>query len=154
MSKERMKNSWIIEVQIKGEPQPSLRLFDANSVFGEDLTLNRNYFDQLITLCKQRKEFVVGKGIEHVTGKDGEDWTYNPWILLLAKDNEKKAPFWVLIKRETDLTGVLVALGPELFKTYLASNKENIETMRKILEYILVYPEKWALTVLVPNILE
>ena len=51
------------------------------------------------------------KELKKSTGPDNENWTQNPWILLMIKDNEKSIPFWFLIKREKDLTGYLVRSG-------------------------------------------
>lgn len=147
-------NFWNIKINIDGNEQESLKLEDANKVLGEYIAINRNYFDDLLESLKISKNYNVGKVIEEITGTDGKNWTKNPWLLLMAKDTEKNAPFWFLIKRENDLNGFLVAIGPELLSNYLKSSKENIEEVRKILEYIVVYNNKWTATIFIPTILE
>jgi len=156
MSTEVQKKTgktWKVKVTIAGAEQPPLELFDACTVFGEYIQIRRNYFDDLIDSLKISKNYSVGKGIEEVIGIDGENWTKNPWILVMAKDNEKGVPFWLLIKRENDLNGFLVAIGPELLYKYMNESKENLDEIRKILEYLVVYHAKWTTTVLIPNFL-
>jgi len=142
---------WTIKVVIEGNEQRSLILYDVKNVIGEYLSIRRNYFDELLDSFNKSKNYNVGKGIEEIIGADGKDWTKNPWILLLAKDKEKGAPFYFLFKRETDLNGFLVAIGPELFQNYLKNNREDIENLRKLLEYIVSYNQKWDVTMLIPN---
>ena len=43
-------------------------------------------------------------------------------MLLMVKDNEKKTSFWLFIKREKDLSGLLIAIGPKQFAEYNNSN--------------------------------
>ena len=77
--------------------------------------LRRNYFDDLIKEIKLNKKYTVGKSLKKVTSPEGEDWTENPLILLMANNKEKDVPIWLLLKRENNLNGYLVAVGPRFF---------------------------------------
>ncbi|MFX1259447.1 MAG: hypothetical protein ACFFAN_16460, partial [Promethearchaeota archaeon] len=74
--------------------------------------------------------------------------------LLIVKDNEKKKPFWFFIKREKDLSGILVAIGPKSFAEY--NNKNMQEAKRKIMRlinYIIAYMNKFNCVIFLPNFL-
>ena len=146
--------AWQVQVKIKDEPEDLLELTDVKEILEGYLNINRNFFDELLSIVKMLRKYAIGKGIEKVTGPDNEDWTQNPWILLMIKDNEKSIPFWFLIKREKDLTGYLVALGPQMFFDYCKQSKEVDDEIKRILEYIIAYPQKFKLSIIIPNFLQ
>ncbi len=153
MSKTESK-IWKIEININESGNKSLELNDAKSILGEYIKVRRNYFDKLFDSLKLSKNYSISKGIESITGNDAKDWTLNPWIFIIAKDKENKAPFWILIKRENDLNGFISAIGPDLFIDYMSSSKENIDELRKLLEYITDYHQKFVINILIPNFLQ
>jgi len=143
--------SWQVSVKIKDEPEDKLELIDIKEVLEGYLNINRNFFDEILSIVKMLRKYAIGKGIEKVIGPDNEDWTQNPWILLMIKDNEKNIPFWFLIKREKDLTGYLVAFGPNTFYEYCKQSKEVDDEIKQILEYVIAYPQKFKLSIVIPN---
>ena len=100
------------------------------------------------------KKYTVGKSLKKVTSPEGEDWTENPLVLLMANNKEKEVPLWLLIKRENNLNGYLVAIGPNVFCDYLAKEQERIEEIRKFLEYMVIYSQKWVISAIIPTFLE
>jgi len=131
-----------------------LELFDAKIYFGGYLKIKRSYFNALIKSIKMTKKYFTSKAIEKVVGPDDIDWTLNPWMLIILKDNEKKMPFWFLIKREKDLTGDLVAIGPKQFAEY--NNKNLSEARREIkqlINYTIAYLNKFNCVVFLPKFL-
>jgi hypothetical protein len=151
-----IKEIWKIELNInniKINDNEPLELHDLHSLIGKYIKLNQTYFDELLKTIKITKKYSVSKSIRKITKNNGESWTENPWILIIAENTENKVPVWMLIKRENDLTGFLIAVGPDLFYENLNSSKDNIEDIRKILEYIVVYHGKWKTTVLIPEFL-
>ena len=145
-----MKN-WTLTVKIGEKEADHLELFDVKGFLDGYLSINRNFFDELLNIVKMIKKYTVGKGIEKINGPDKKDWTQNPWILLMFKDNEKQVPFWLLIKREKDLTGTLVAIGPENLYQYYKDSKEPDDEIKRIIEYIVSYPQKFKLSMVIPN---
>lgn len=152
MSKTKSK-IWEVEINLEGSGNKALKMQDAKSVLGEYIKVRRNYFDELFDSL-QSKKYRISKGIESIKGNDAKDWTLNPWILIIAKDIERKAPFWLLLKREGDLNGYITAMGPDMFSDYMSKSKENIEELRKILEYLIIYRQKFELNLLLPNFLQ
>ena len=148
------KKKWIVDINIEGQEQETLELYDAHDTIGDYLHLMRNYFEDLLAAFPASSNYNVGKGIESVTGKDGEDWTKNPWLLIMLKEKEAGVPFWFLIKREDDLTGYIVALGPELFFKYAKSERDIDEKIRQILDYLINYQHKFNTIMLIPNYLQ
>ncbi|MHA1291153.1 MAG: hypothetical protein ACTSQJ_00625 [Promethearchaeota archaeon] len=132
-----------------------LELFDSKSYFGGYLKIKRSFFNELIKTIKMTKKYITGRAIERVISPNGEenDWTYNPWILLIAKDNEKGMPFWFLFKREKDLSGLLVAIGPKSFAEYNNSNSEARREIKRLINYIVAYFNKFKCVILLPNFL-
>ncbi|MFX1479245.1 MAG: hypothetical protein ACFFCI_14015 [Promethearchaeota archaeon] len=131
-----------------------LELYDAKTYFGGYLKIKRTYFNALIKSIKMTKKYFTCKAIERVLGPDDSDWTLNPWMLIILKDNEKKMPFWLLIKREKDLTGDLVAIGPKQFAEY--NNKNLPEARREIkqlINYTITYLNKFNCIVFLPTFL-
>lgn len=151
-----IKEIWKIELNInniKINDNKPLELHDLHSLIGKYIKINQTYFDELLKTIKITKKYSVSKSIRKITKNNGESWTENPWILIIAENTDNKVPVWMLIKRENDLTGFLIAVGPDLFYENLNSSKDNIEDIRKILEYIVVYHGKWKTTVLIPEFL-
>ena len=67
---------------------------------------------------------------------------------------KKKKPFWLFIKREKDLSGLLIAIGPKQFAEY--NNNNTLEAKRdikRLINYIVVYLNKFNCSVLLPNYL-
>lgn len=131
-----------------------LELYDAKTYFGGYLKIKRTYFNALIKSIKMTKKYFTSKAIERVLGPDDSDWTLNPWMLIILKENEKKMPFWLLIKREKDLTGDLVAIGPKQFAEY--NNKNLSEARREIkqlINYAITYLNKFNCVVFLPTFL-
>lgn len=147
-------NSWKINLKFSDGTGREIELYDAKSYFNGYLKLKRSYFNQLAKAIKMTKKYNTGHAIEKVIGPDSKDWTLNPWMLLLIKDNEKKNPFWFFIKREKDLSGTLIAIGPKQFAEY--NNKNALESKRdikRLINYIIAYLNKFSCNVLLPNYL-
>ena len=70
------------------------------------------------------------------------------------KEKENDTPFWLLFKREKDLTGYLVAVGPEKYYEYCKNGNDPDDDIKKYLEYIIAYPEKFVLSILIPNFID
>ena len=150
-------NPWKVYLKFFNETEiaQELELYDAKSYFGGYLKIKRSYFDALIKNIKITKKYITGRAIEKVLGPDNEDWTYNPWILLIVKDEVKNKPFWFFIKREKDLTGLLVAIGPKSFNKYSMSNpSEARNEIKRLINYIITYLNKFNCVVLLPNYLK
>ncbi len=148
---------WKISLKFFDETKigQELELFDANSFFRGYLKLKRSYFDALIKNIKMTKKYITGRAIEKVIGPDKEDWTYNPWILLIVKDDIKNNPFWFFIKREKDLSGLLVAIGPESFENYSMNDpSEARNEIKRLMNYIITFVNKFNCVILLPNYLQ
>ncbi|GAB4305538.1 MAG: hypothetical protein Kow0069_01440 [Promethearchaeota archaeon] len=144
--------AWEVTVEFDGSSESDvLNLTDLQEVTSGYYDVARAFFDDLLESIKKSRQFVVGKKIKHVKGPDDEDWTQNPWLLLLARIREKEVPFWALIKRKRDLTGTLVAVGPEEFVKFVKKN--GGEELKKVLEYLVTFPKKFNLVVLIPAFL-
>ena len=146
---------WRILLSLSQGKNKELELFDAKTYFGGYLKIKRSYFNALIKSIKMTKKYYTQKTIEKVLGPDNTDWTYNPWMLIVAKDNEKKNPFWFLIKREKDLSGILVAIGPKPYADYNNDNlTEAKREIKHLINYIIVYLNKFNCIVMLPNFLD
>ncbi|WP_371801989.1 hypothetical protein [Candidatus Lokiarchaeum ossiferum] len=145
---------WQITVKIADEPKDDLILADINEFLEGYLTVHRNFFDELLNIVKMIKKYVIGKGIEKILGPDKKDWTHNSWVLVMFKDNEKNIPFWLLLKREKDLNGNLVAIGPEKFVDYCKKSTDPDDEIKKLMEYIVAYPQKFKVSIIIPNFVE
>ncbi len=144
---------WKIGINFSDGTNDQLDLYDCASIFNEYITIKRKYFNELIKQIKDNPKYITGKAINKVSGPDGSDWTNNPWLFLLIKELENQKPIWLLFKREKNLDGLLVAIGPKQFANYLNSRKESDKTIKKLLNYFIAYPSKWANLVLLPNFL-
>jgi hypothetical protein len=145
-----MKN-WQVTLKIGDTPPEQMTLTDLCEVIDGYLNINRTFFDELINIVKMIKKYAIGKGVEKVIGPDEKEWTNNPWLMVMFKDNEKNVPFWTLIKREKDLTGYLVAIGPANFVEYCKASKEPDDEIKRLLEYLIAYPQKFKVSIVIPN---
>ena len=74
---------------------------------------------------------------------------------IVVKDNEKNKPFWFFIKREKDLSGLLVAIGPKPFEEHSSSNiSEARNEIKRFMNYIVAYLTKFNCVILLPNFLQ
>jgi len=146
--------TWNIFLKFSDGTNNTLDLYDASQFFNGYLKMKRSYFSSLIKAVKMTRKYTTGRAIEQVTGPEGDDWTFNPWILLSVIDNEKDKPFWFFIKRETDLSGILVAIGPKSFVDYNIMNAtEAKRDIKRLINYIIAYLNKFTCKILLPNYL-
>lgn len=146
--------TWNVSLKLTNGSTKTLELYDVKPIFNGYLKIKRSYFDRLLKAIKITKKYFTGNGIERVTGPDKQDWTFNPWILVLIQDNEKRKPFWLFIKRERDLSGELVAIGPKAFADYNNNNSDEARReLKRLMTYIVVYINKFECNVLLPNYL-
>ncbi len=149
-------NPWKISLKFSetNATDQELEMYDAKPFFEGYLKLKRSYFDGLMKNIKMTKNYVTSKAIEKVISPDNEEWTHNPWLLLLVKDNEKNKSFWFLIKREKDLSGLLVAIGPKELNDYLdAKPSEARNEIKRLMNYLVTYLTKFKCLVFLPNFL-
>jgi hypothetical protein len=145
---------WKVLLKFSDGTTKDLELFDVKPYFGGYLKIKRSYFNELVKTIKMSKKYITGRAIEKVSGPvEDDNWTYNPWMLLIVKDNEKKKPFWFFIKREKDLSGLLVAIGPKPFADYNSNNSEAKREIKRLINYIIAYLNKFNCVVLLPNFL-
>jgi len=145
---------WKVFLKFSDGTEKEIELFDANEYFNGYLKLKRSYFIRLVKAIKMTKKYTTGHAIEKILGPDAKEWTLNAWMLLLIKDNEKKKPFWLFIKREKDLSGLLIAIGPKAFAEYNNSNiLEAKRDIKRLINYIIAYLNKFNCSVLLPNYL-
>ncbi len=145
---------WKVFLKFSDGEAKELELFDAKVFFGGYLKIKRSYFNALFKTIKITKKYFTQKAIEKVIGPNKDNWTLNPWMLIIVKDNEKRKPFWFFIKREKDLSGILVAIGPKPFAEF--NNKNLSEAKREIkslINYIVVYLNKFNCVIMLPNYL-
>ena len=154
MSKKYSDKIWSIKLALEDGSTKTIKLYDGDAVLGEYIQIRRNYFDDLLKEIKLHKKYAIGKTIKKISSPEGDDWTENPILLIMAMNKEKGLPLWFLIKRENNLNGYLVAIGPKVFCEYLAKEQERVEEIRKFLEYMVIYSQKWSLEVLIPAYLE
>jgi hypothetical protein len=146
--------TWEITLKYSDGIVKKLDLFDVKNLFNGYLKIKRSYFDRLLKAIKITKNYFTGNAIERIISPDKDDWTFNPWLLVLIHDNEKKRPFWLLIKRERDLSGELVAIGPKAFADYNDSNSNDAKRdLKRLMTYLVVYINKFECSVLLPNYL-
>ncbi|MHA1611350.1 MAG: hypothetical protein ACTSYU_04785 [Promethearchaeota archaeon] len=145
---------WKINLKIGENSEEIIELFDIKEVLEGYLNINRNFYDELLGIVKILNRYMIGKGIESVLDPKGNDWSKNPWILLMVKDTENDTPFRFLMKREKDLSGYLVGIGPEKFFDYLKSTKEEEEEIKRFLEYLIAYPQKFKISMIIPNFIQ
>ncbi|MFO7796495.1 MAG: hypothetical protein ACQERB_11265 [Promethearchaeati archaeon] len=141
---------WEISLKTDENFHKKIELFDAKRYFDGYLKIKRTYFNSLLKTIKTSKNYKVIKAIDKIKSDD-QEWTLNPWILLIIKDNEKEKSFWFLIKREKDLSGLLVAIGPKEFSDYNYNNSENKREIMRIINYIIAYMNKFNCMVVLPT---
>ena len=150
--------SWkvILKISNGSEIEKEVELYDAKSYFGGYLKIKRGYFNELAKTIKMTKKYSTGRAIERVIGPENdEDWTANPWMLFIVKDTEKNKSFWFFIKREKDLSGLLVAIGPKSYAEYnnKQNNSEARREIKRLINYIIAYLNKFHCLILLPNFL-
>ncbi len=143
---------WKINLEYSNEINRKLELFDAKRYFNGYLNIKRTYFNQLAKAIKMTKKYNVIHGIREVVGPDKEDWTLNAWMLFIITDTEKDNPFWLFIKREKDLSGSLVAIGPKAFADFNESNQDEAKRdIRRLINYLITYINKFNCVIFLPN---
>ena len=140
---------WEISLKTDDNIHKKIELFDAKRYFDGYLKIKRTYFNSLLKTIKTSKNYKVIKAIDKIESDD-QEWTLNPWILLIIKDNEKEKSFWFLIKREKDLSGLLIAIGPKEFSDYNYNNSESKREIMRIINYIIAYMNKFNCMVVLP----
>jgi hypothetical protein len=149
-----MTPMWKILLEIEGSAKEELELEDAKSYFDGYLKIKRNYFDRLAKAIKISKKYITKRGIERVTSPNNEDWTLNPWFLLLLKENEKNMSFWLLIRREKDLSGTLIAIGPKIYADFNNQNlPDSKRDLKRLINFIVSYVNKFDCLIILPNFL-
>ena len=149
-----MTGMWRILLKIEGFFNEELELVDAKSYFDGYLKIKRNYFDRLIKAIKISKKYMTKRGIERVIGPNNEEWTLNPWFLLLLKENEKNMTFWLFIRREKDLSGTLIAIGPKVYADFNTQNlPDSKRDLKRLINFIVSYINKFECLVILPNFL-
>jgi len=146
--------TWKLLLKFPDDTTKSLDLYDSSEFFNGYLKIKRTYFTSMIKAIKMTKKYSTGNGIERVTSPEGEDWTFNPWILLFVEENENGNPFWLLIKREMDLSGSLIGVGPKPFVDYNIANTSGAKRdIKRLINYIITHFNKFSCIVLLPNYL-
>jgi hypothetical protein len=150
---EQISKTWKLEIKFEGRPSPdTLEMVDVNEISEGYIHVKRDFFDNLIENVKDQHRYSIGKGIQSVFDPTGKNWTENPWILLMTKENSQKTQFWILLKRERNLSGYIVAIGPKGYYHYLSEMESNkVDEIKKLIEYVVSYPAKFNLLVLIPN---
>ncbi|MHA2397418.1 MAG: hypothetical protein ACXADU_00835 [Promethearchaeota archaeon] len=147
-------NPWKVLLKPSNGIERELELSDAKNYFGGYLKIQRGFFNGLIKSIKMTKKYFSYKAIDKVLGPNEDDWTLNPWMLIMIQDTEKKKTFWLFIKREKDLSGVLVAIGP---KTYAEYNNRNLSEAKRelklLINYLITYVNKFSCVVILPKYL-
>ena len=149
-----MTSIWRIMLKVEGLPNEELELVDAKSFFEGYLKIKRNYYDRLIKAIKISKKYITKRGIEKVIGPNNEDWTLNPWLLLLLKETEKNMAFWLFMRREKDLSGTLIAIGPNIYNEFNNQNlPDSKRDLKRLINFIVSYINKFECLVILPNFL-
>jgi hypothetical protein len=147
--------TWKVLIKYLDGNNENLNLYDVSNYFDGYLKIKRSFFNSLTKAIKMSRKYATGKAIEKVTNPEGEDWTLNPWMLIIIKDNEKNNPFWYFIKRESDLSGLLVGIGPKAFVDYISTNvNETKRYIKRLINYLIAYLNKFNCIVLLPNYLD
>lgn len=143
---------WKISLKYNNELNKKLELFDAKTYFNGYLNLKRTYFNKLAEVIKITKRYNIIHGISEIIGPDEKDWTLNAWMLFIITETENRNPFWLLIKREKDLSGTLVAIGPKAFADYNKSNQDDAKRdLKRLINYLVIYLNKFYCSIFIPN---
>ena len=141
---------WKISLNYNNELNKKLDLFDAKIYFNGYLNLKRTYFNKLAEVIKITKRYNIIHGISEVIGPDEKDWTLNAWMLFIITETENRNPFWLLIKREKDLSGTLVAIGPKAFADYNKSNQDEAKRdLKRLINYLVTYLNKFYCSIFI-----
>lgn len=149
--------NWVIDLSLDGDIEEKIDLIDVKEIFGSYLAVRKKFFDDLLNIAPTARHYGVGKAIDQVLGIDGKDWTKNSWLLVMGKEMSNKASFWMLFKREQNLSGSLVAIGPEelaksVLKLFPKDDDAKHEYFKKIMIWLTVEPAKWKnVALFVPN---
>jgi hypothetical protein len=147
-------NTWRITLKLEDGKLEEFDLYDAKLYFEGYLKIKRSYFNRLTKAIKIAKNYTMKHAIEDVLSPDKEDWVLNPWLLMVVKDIEKEMPFWFLIKREFDLSGILVAIGPKSFAEFNSQNLGDAKRdIKRIINFIVSYLNKFNCIVFIPQFL-
>jgi len=111
-------STWKINLKFADGTSNEIELYDAKSYFNGYLKLKRSYFYRLVKAIKITKKYTTGHAIEKVLSPDSIEWTLNPWMLLLVKDNEKKNHFGYLLKERK--------IYPDYLLQLAQNNSQNI----------------------------
>jgi hypothetical protein len=148
---------WTMAIKIDADVHENLDLIDLQKLFGAYLTIKKKFWDDLLTTMPNVKHYTAGKAIESVSGFDKQDWTKNSWILIMAKEAKNKVVFWMLFKRLEDLSGMLVAIGPNAFAESIMGlfpddpDSRN-EYLKKLMIWLTIEPSRWkSVGVFIPN---
>jgi len=145
-------NIWKIKLGLENGKHEEIELYDAKVFFEGYLKIKRSYFNRLIKAIKITKNYAMKHAIEEVLSPDKEDWILNPWLLLIVKDTEKETPFWFLIRRELDLSGLLVAIGPKSFAEFNNQNFSDAKRdIKRIINFIVSYLNKFNCIIFIPK---
>lgn len=146
-------SNWKISLLVDdSEEENTFELMDLDKLLNGYSKINRSFFDDLLESVKKSKKYAMEKNIQAITDPKDNDRTKNPWIFIIAKEIESKIPYWILLQREKDLSGLLVAVGPKTFTQYI--KKQGGEELKKILEYVVTYPQNFTSMIAIPEILE
>ncbi len=143
--------AWKIELNTNDAFKKELTLYDVRSIFDGYLRIKRSYFNSLVKALKISKNYKSISAINKVYSPSNEDLSENPWMLIVVKDTEKNFPIWFLIKREKDLTGLLICVGPKIFADYSFNNANNKREIIRMMNYIVAYINKFSCVVFLPN---
>ena len=111
-----------------------------------------NSDDLYYVYYKGIKKYNIIHGIFEVIGPDEKDWTLNAWMLFIVTETENRNPFWLLIKREKDLSGTLVAIGPKAFADYNKSNQDEAKRdLKRLINYLVTYLNKFYCSIFIPS---
>ncbi|MBD3193781.1 MAG: hypothetical protein GF317_01910 [Candidatus Lokiarchaeota archaeon] len=142
---------WQVILNYNNGKKKEIKLYDAERYFDGYLKIKRRYFSSLVQKIKTTQNYFIVKGIEKVISPKEKDWTANPWVLLLIKDFEKDKSFWLLMKREKDLSGLVIAIGPKEFAKYNNNNSEAKREIMRIFNYLIAYMNKFKCAIIIPN---
>ena len=82
--------TWTINIELNNKYKEEISLFDVKKYFDGYLTIKRSFFNSITKTINISKNYIAARGIESVFSPNKEDWSLNPWILLIIKDKEKK----------------------------------------------------------------
>ncbi|MHA1793278.1 MAG: hypothetical protein ACTSVI_11580 [Promethearchaeota archaeon] len=147
---------WKVHLSLD-EIDEDIELIDIEKLLNTYLVIRKKFFDDFLEVIQKINHYSVGKAIESVVSFDGSDWTKNSWLLVMCKQMKDDATFWMLFKREQNLSGVLVGIGPDEFvKAFMELLPKDFDSrneyLKKLLIWLTVEPGKWKnVGVFIPN---